>query len=963
MTETEPNPSQRDLIENTEGIYVVDAGAGTGKTLAVTRRYAHIVDQPGTDPEDVLLATFTRSAATEMRERIVDHSTYGAQELADAPIRTFHSHAQHLLQEHATRAPTHLGIEDRITGSTRVIEDDLVERELFREFIGQFRDAHPEYADTFRALGDPTELLGLVAQLAAKGVVPTREGWYRDSARHLDGDRETFREHFAAANEPRNGGRKQSELRENLARYGKDKTYLPDAPSKTEIRGGRGTKQVDPALVDRLFDADCGDLTDFVHDVFFEYLAYAVGNNYLNFGFLQLLAYVALLEDRPLRERVEFEYVMVDEFQDTSEIQFKLALLLAGSSNFCAVGDWKQSIYGFQYAAVENITDFEARLACYREGLNDDADRVPVAGEITRIELTENYRSTQRLLDFSEHALVAPANGSESVDESIREQIVSLDANAPFPDTHIEAIQHEEEYAAVLSKIQAIVGNEDYPVADEDGEPRAPAYGDIAVLTRTRAYGRELLQKAEEHSIAMAYDGGIELFRTDPAKLLLAWLRVLETDADRGWALALEQAGYAMAEIETILETGAYPEDMVAFREELAEVETVSGVARRVFDRYGFTGEYGDVVLETVESVHESTTLPRGALIDFIERAIATGATHEVHTSAGDDAVTVQTIHAAKGLEYPIVVLANMNEGRFPPRNRDGKTIQFHESVGLHRPKQYANVGDYPHVYDDWRTDVIRHCLPDGTEEERRLLYVAITRAKHHVVFAAGESPNAFLEALPVEIESQPPDITPEPPGESTQAKLPFTVSPREGPTGLSAHDFIDDSVFDGATAPDDDAATAPDDAQSAGGTDRGDRVHAFAEAYADDPDAVAPDSEHERRVARFIDGLEGKLRTETPVTLPLDVGGSRVTVSGIVDLVTVQDEAVRIVDYKTDTTRRASAEYRKQLSVYYHVLEAAYPETTVSAGLFFTAEGELEPIEPLPLETLESLAATAMDR
>jgi superfamily I DNA/RNA helicase len=954
MTDPEPNAAQQELIEHTEGIALVDAGAGTGKTLAVTRRYAHIVDQPGVEPEDVLLATFTRSAATEMRERIVDHSTYGAQELADAPIRTFHAHAQHLLQDHATTAPTHLGIDDRITASTRVIEDDLVEREQFREFIGQFRDAHPEYADTFRTLADPTDLLDLIAQLAAKGVVPTREGWYRDSDSHLEGDRETFREYFEAVNEPRNGGRKQSELREKLARYGTDKTYLPAAPSKEALRGERGTKRVDPGVLDRLFDADREGLTAFVHDVYFEYLAFAVEHNYLNFGFLQVLAVVALMEDQTLRERVEFEYVMVDEFQDTSEIQFKLALLLAGTPNFCAVGDWKQSIYGFQYAASENITDFDARLDRFREALNDGADRVPVEGEITRIELTENYRSTQRLLDFSEAALLAPATSAETVDESVRERIVSLDSNAPFPDTRIEAIQHAEEHRAVLSKIQAIVGNEDYPVADDEGEPRPPEYGDIAVLTRTRDYGRELLQVAEDHGIAMAYDGGVELFRTDPAKLLLAWLRILETDADRGWAPVLERAGYSMAESRAILETGAYPEAMATFREELDAVESIAGIARRVFDRYGTREEYGDVVLETLESVHQSTTLTRGDLIDVIERAIETGATHEVHTSAGEDAVTVQTIHAAKGLEYPIVILANMNEGRFPPRSRDSKPIQFHESVGLHRRKQYATVGAYPHVYDDWRTDVLRHCLPAGYDEERRLLYVAITRAKHHVVFAAGETPNAFLEALPVDIEPHQPEVTAESPGEPTQATLPFSVSPGEGPIGLSAHDLIDESVFE--------AAGGPAPADQSGGTDRGDRVHDFAEAYVAQG-AERPEDEHERAVASFLDGLAGDLRTETPVTLPLEVAGTHVSISGIVDLVELRPESVWIVDYKTDSTRRAEAEYRKQLSVYYHVLEAAYPDRSVTASLFFTAMDEVVPIEPLPRTALAELVETTLDR
>ena len=670
MTDLEPNEQQWQLIENTEGLYLVDAGAGTGKTFAVTRRYANIVDQPEVEPEDVLLVTFTRSAAIEMKERIVDQSGYSLRELADAPISTFHAHCHAILDEHGFRAPTHLGIDDHITGSTEILEDELIEAELFREFLGQFRDGHPEYADQFRAIDDPSELLGLVKQLSAKGIFPTAAGWYRDGESHLDGDFEAFRTLFEEVNQPQNDGRKQSELRSALGRYGGNKTYRPDAPSKADLRGGRGTKQLDDDVARRVFEEDREHLKQFVHDVFFEYLEFALGRNFLNFGFLQLFAFVLLCENHGIRERIAYEYVMIDEFQDTSEIQFKLALLLAGTDNLCVVGDWKQSIYSFQYADVANITDFRERLDRFRSQLNDDRQRVGFdATDVTRIELTENYRSTESILEFSEETLVTPASDGEDVDPAVLDDVVSLSSNASFDETTIEAVQHEDEHEAVLSTIHRIVGEEAYRVEDEDGDSRPPKYGDIAVFTRTRDYGRELLQVAEGFDFPMSYDGGVELFRTDQAKLLLAWLRILESDADRGWAVVLERAGFTLDGIQELLSTDTYPNDMVEFRAELAEMETIGSVARRVFARYGFDGDYADVILHTIQSVYDATTMTRGDLIQFMKGAIEDGATHEVHTSAGDDSVTVQTIHAAKGLEYPIVILANMNDGRFPPRH------------------------------------------------------------------------------------------------------------------------------------------------------------------------------------------------------------------------------------------------------------------------------------------------------
>ncbi|WP_281193747.1 exodeoxyribonuclease V subunit beta [Halorubrum sp. F4] len=954
MTEPTPNPAQRTLIENTEGIYVVDAGAGTGKTFAITHRYAEIVEQPSVEPEDVLLVTFTRSAATEMRERIVDHSTYSLRELADGSIRTFHSHCFDVLQEHGHRAPTHLGIDERITGSTRVVEDDLVENELFREFIDQFRDAHPEYADEFRAVSDPLELHDVVSELASKGVFPTTDGWYRDGEDALDGDFDAFKSLFDDVNQPRNDGRKQSALRQKLNRYGRDKTYLPDAPAKAEIRGD-GTKRVPDGVAELAFDEDREKLKTFVHDVYIEYLEFALSRNYLTFGFLQLFAFVLLCEDDALRERAAFDYVMVDEFQDTSEIQFKLTLLLAGTENVCVVGDWKQSIYSFQYADVENILEFEARLDRFIDDLNEDRERIQFEyDEIERIELAENYRSTQTILDFSEDALVTPATDRDTVDETVLDDVVSLSSNAAFDNTTIEGIHHVDEHEAVLSTIQDVVGNAEYAVEDDDGDQREPTYGDVAVLTRTRDFGRELLIVADEYDFPMAYDGGIELFRTDQAKLLLAWLRILESDADRGWAVVLEEAGYTLDEVKDVLDTSEYPANMVAFREDLDDRVAVGAVARAVFDRYGFTGEYADVILHTIQSVHESSTLTRGDLIRFIQRGIENGSTHDVFTSSGVDSVTVQTIHSAKGLEYPIVILANMNRGKFPPTGGGSSVVEYTEPVGLRQRKQYATVAEHPHVYDNWRADVIRHCLSRDYDEERRLLYVAITRAESHVLFTGGEDPNAFFEELPC--SSREGDTTVDAVDRPTtaRARLPFSIVTPDGPKGHTPHTLMDDDVFDG------DAIGT--ESVEFRGRDFGSRVHDFAEAYALDEDVTptTDDADDERHVQRFLDGLSGEIHVEERAVLPMDVDGERVTITGIVDLVHETPTDIEIIDYKTDRTRRGLSEYRKQLSVYYHVLSECFPGKNVTASLLYTADGEREFIEPLAMDQLRDLVRAA---
>ena len=952
MTEPTPNPKQQKLIESTDGLYLVDAGPGTGKTFAITRRYGTIVDQSGVEPEDILLVTFTRSAAAEMKERIVDHSTYSLRELADAPIQTFHSHCHEILREHGYAAPTHLGLDERITGSTQIIDDELIEAERFREFFSGFRDDHPEYNEFYRVLPEPGELLGLIKELASKGIFPTTDSWYRDGESHLDGDFEAFKEQFDTVNQPRNDGRKQSELRDDLSRFGRDKTYLSDAPSKSELRGGRGTKQLDDNVARDVFHEEREKLKTFIHDVYSEYLQFALGRNYLNFGFLQLFAFVLLCEDRRVREAAQFEYVIVDEFQDTSEIQFKLALLLSGTNNFCAVGDWKQSIYSFQYADVRNILDFEDRLERFIADLNGGSKRVSFdTDDLTRIELQENYRSTESIIKLSERAIVTPASSGEDVDTTL-DDVVELSSNAAFDNTAIEGIHHEDEHEAVLSSIQDIIGNDDYAIEDEDGNPRPPEYRDIAVFTRTRDYGRELLNIADEYEFPMAYDGGIELFRTDPAKLLLAWLRILESDADRGWAVVLEQIGYTFDEIEHMLETGAYPPEPATFRDELRELGSVGAVTRHVLDRYGFTGETADVLLHTIQSVYDSTTVTRGELIQFIERGIENGSTVDVRANAGDNAVTVQTIHTAKGLEYPIVILANMNEGRFPPRSGGSSVIQYQDPVGLRQRKCYSEERAYPHVYDNWRHDVLRRCLPQEYDEERRLLYVAVTRAENHVVFAAGDEPNTFLEKLPVSIKEVDATVETFDRDESADAELPFVVTAPDGPVGYTPHSLMDETVFEATSER---MEASPDPEPETRGMDFGSRVHDFAEAYALGDD-VTPSNPHERRIAEFVDALPGELYVEEPVTLPIEVDGYQVTISGIVDLVHVTADQVAIVDYKTDSTRHAQSEYRKQLSVYYHILSEWSTDKEVITSLFYTTDGRREQVEPLALDELRSL-------
>jgi len=207
--------------------------------------------------------------------------------------------------------------------------------------------------------------------------------------------------------------------------------------------------------------------------------------------------------------------------------------------------------------------------------------------------------------------------------------------------------------------------------------------------------------------------------------------------------------------------------------------------------------------------------------------------------------VTVQTIHTAKGLEYPIVILANMNEGRFPPRSGGSSVIQYQDPIGLRQRKCYSEEQAYPHVYDNWRQDVLRRCLPQEYDEERRLLYVAITRAESHVIFGAGEEPNTFFEELPIDIKESDVAVETLDQREIVDTDHSFVVTAPDGPIGYTPHSLMDETVFEEmGTRVEASSETDPETR----GMDFGSRVHDFAEAYALGND-VTPSNPHEQHM------------------------------------------------------------------------------------------------------------------
>lgn len=885
-----PNKQQEKLVNGLEGCYIVDAGAGTGKTFTITERYVSLLEN--TDPEDIFLATFTRNAADEMSQRIADRSSYKASKIFNAPISTFHSHCQGILSRNGFDVPQLLGLSTELD-NVDPLESKIRERQYFEDFYRDFMNQRPEYIEFYGIINEPSDLLGLIKSLASKGVIPSENGWFEETGDHLDGDYKEFRKLFKELNRPRdgkNGNKKQSILRQRLYSY--NYKELPDnAPDYEEIAGDYGCKKIRMDFCKKAFKESRENLKEFVHDIYFEYLEYSLRNSYLNFSFLMALTLVTLYEKDSVREKERFKYIMIDEFQDTNEIQLKISLLLADEPNICVVGDWKQSIYSFQYADIDNIKMFNKRMNRNIKELNSDKRRVNFDSvKVDKIELKKNYRSTQKILNESEQSFRLKGNQYENVRKP---DIVSLES-ARESDSEVKKLLCSEEKINLLAKIQDLVDNPDYTY-----EGRKLDYSDIAVISRTRRFGLNLQKEAEKYGIPASYEGGIELFNTSEAKTALAWLRALN-GSKKGWAVILERTGYNVAESEKLIED--LPENLLDFRKELKATEGLEGKLRKIFRRHGYENPVTEKIIDVLRNTFKSSYMTRSDIVSFIEENIEEKEIYEIDSSTGNS-VQIQTVHGAKGLEYPAVFVADVNDGRFPSRNGNYTPIIFDDILGLRQRKIYDDDNGY--VFDNWRSEILSKCIGSSYDEERRLMYVAMTRAENYLYISAEKDREShFYHDLELEehmLNDEPEEV------EIEEEKLPIL---EVGRPSRSRKRIISTSK------------KIEMDKERNGNTEHGQKLHRFLEEHI--KNSKKPETEKERKITEKIENFKGDLRSEVPFKLPKDGA----VIEGRIDLLAVSEKEVQVVDLKTSDN--FSDEASEQLEIYREAIEKIYPDKKI---------------------------------
>jgi len=424
----------------------------------------------------------------------------------------------------------------------------------------------------------------------------------------------------------------------------------------------------------------------------------------VDFAELLLRAYELLSRNEPLRLHYQsrFRHILVDEFQDTNKLQYLWLKLLAGHGTaepaaVFAVGDDDQSIYAFRGAEVGNMRDFEREFR---------------VANVIRLE--QNYRSHGNILDAA-NAIIA--NNSKRLGKNLW-----TEAGAGEPVRLYEAPSDADEARWIVEEIQSLV---------RDGETRS----DIALLYRSNAQSRVLEHQLFSTGIPYRVYGGLRFFERQEIKHALAYLRLIANPDDdtafmrvvnfptRGiGARSLESLADSARAYNTSLYAGVphlsgragqslavfvrLVEDLRSETEKLPLPEIID----HVLERSGLRGHYEteregeDRLANLAELVSAGANFISEAedptLAGFLAHASLEAGDHQA--DAGQDAVQLMTVHAAKGLEFDVVFLSGLEEGLCPHENSINE--------------------------------------PDGLEEERRLMYVAVTRARKRLYLSLAQS-------------------------------------------------------------------------------------------------------------------------------------------------------------------------------------------------------------------------------
>ena len=765
------NAEQRRAVFTTKGPLLVLAGAGSGKTTVLVNRIVYLIkygDAYFTDhvpegvdkntvealryalemtpdeidsilpqfihepcaPWSILAFTFTNKAAGEIKDRLL--SKFGDKELANSVwAGTFHSICLRILRKYADR----LGYREGFSvydadDSKRMIAQCMKELEIDEKrlapkavasLISRAKD-RLEDPDAYEITNDPRSRdVRAIYQLYKKKMLANNAVDFDDiilETVRLLSEHEDIREYYqhkfryVLVDEYQDTNHAQFVLTTLLS--GGYRNIMVVGDDDQSIYRFRGAASLISRAKDRLEDPDAYEITNDprsrdVRAIYQLYKKKMLANNAVDFDDIILETVRLLSEHEDIREYYQhkFRYVLVDEYQDTNHAQFVLTTLLSGGyRNIMVVGDDDQSIYRFRGATIENILDFDKTYP-----------------DATVVKLEQNYRSTANIL--------GAANAIIKNNDERHEKMLWCERGDGEPVTVKEAYDQNAEGKWIVEQIIGSVYKE------------KRSYSDFAVLYRLNALGRTLQTAFAKSGIPFRVVGDLGFYERKEIKDMIAYLSVVSYPGDNlrlkriinepkraignSTVSAVEELatmnGLSMFTVMERVEE--YPvlsksaEKLKKFVDLIngikEEYELPSAILEAIYERSGykemleaegFEGEgkienIGELISAAVEyerKMTESESEP--TLLGFLEEVALITSVDKYDENA--DAVVLMTVHAAKGLEFPVVFLAGMEDGIFPSESDRNDKSEMNE--------------------------------------ERRLAYVAITRAKDKLYISYAKS-------------------------------------------------------------------------------------------------------------------------------------------------------------------------------------------------------------------------------
>lgn len=967
---SEPNQSQKEIIEATEGIVLVDAGPGTGKTKTIVDRCVSILRKNrNVSPQDILMLTFTNNAAADMevklRKEIVKESVNpDMPERERMPpdysdkvaVRTFDALCYSIVLDSAGSVGKFFGIKERMTRSAKLCVSESSNRQFFRRFFDGFIQGHiGDYRGVPAiTVQNSADVLKLIDKLMSKGIVPLADGWFGYNWKsELKGNADSLRNNLRKNNiAGKKGGASAlwgvfKKLNGNCAE---------DAPALNPVN-----KILDEESIENVIDDNRDDFLNFIHDVYRAYIRQSIVSNRLTYSLNVIFALTLLYSNPKIREHNSYRYIMIDEFQDTNNSQLMISMMLMGEPNLCCVGDWKQGIYGFRNVSVDNILDFRNITDKIRGFLNEDGEE-RISFEIqepAKRQLDINYRSSQLIVDTAFRCLYLRATDEDTVDEeNVRERIGKQltaengDCNGLTHIRYVEARSLDDELNQVIKAVGDYMTNSAYCIYNDDTEKfdRKIEFGDIAVLCTKGDSCRAVKTAFDGAGIPSHLYGDMEIMSTREGKICLAWLRYVNNEKDRrGYIPIMADIGYSMMELISA-KGGNIPKFLTDQRDRLLEKKR--RIAEMLTELFSFYPDFdADVVQALINALSDEynnslQTIP--GMISLIEDDIENHTVYPVESTVDSGAVRIMTMHKAKGLEFPVVIIPFMDSGITPMKKQSDDSLFFQSAdAGIRCTKTVGNFNGYRKICKSWKTALVKKAEPKNYDEERRLMFVAMSRAAQYETLICGKhegektSYSRFMEGLSGGSYTEIPDSGFNPKerlnGNCAVPEIPEYI-PRK--IQLAVHDIMElDFSCNGERMSDD---VCPKGARY------GTEVHndAYMMFKGIDPKDSKPEHEEIRRV---LDGVKDADLKYAECECMLPVEGTKAVLNGRIDLIAVFPDRVEIHDYKTDAERtgKTENEYKLQLSVYAYAAEQCYSRPC-KCYLDYVSMKKTEEFEPL---------------